>query len=167
MAAALSVAGAVFLILELDQPLGGMIRISSDPMRRAHRALAMKPPAIPRWCSSRSACCSSLRHSWKTCRMVTLIEVVLLTGVMVSGGGGGWFAPVDDHRGGLLIPALLGSGSIISTRKCCTRRSSSWRACSSSCSSSRGCCAIHRCAHRGYEFDVLCAAGVSDFCCWG
>jgi hypothetical protein len=34
-AAALSVAGAVFLILELDQPLGGMIRISATPMQRA------------------------------------------------------------------------------------------------------------------------------------
>lgn len=29
---AFSVAGAVFLILELDQPLGGLIRISSEPM---------------------------------------------------------------------------------------------------------------------------------------
>jgi hypothetical protein len=31
-AAALSVAGAVFLMMELDQPLGGLIRISSTPM---------------------------------------------------------------------------------------------------------------------------------------
>jgi hypothetical protein len=31
-AAAVSVAGAVFLIMELDQPFGGMIRISSEPM---------------------------------------------------------------------------------------------------------------------------------------
>jgi hypothetical protein len=30
--AAVSVVSAVFLIMELDQPLGGMIRISSDPM---------------------------------------------------------------------------------------------------------------------------------------
>jgi hypothetical protein len=34
-AAAVSVAGAVFLIMELDQPFGGMIRISSEPMLMA------------------------------------------------------------------------------------------------------------------------------------
>ena len=34
-AAAVSVAGAVFLIMELDQPFGGMIRISSEPMLSA------------------------------------------------------------------------------------------------------------------------------------
>ncbi len=34
-AAAVSVAGAVFLIMELDQPFGGMIRISSEPMLNA------------------------------------------------------------------------------------------------------------------------------------
>jgi hypothetical protein len=33
--AALSVAGAIFLILELDHPFGGLIRISSEPMRNA------------------------------------------------------------------------------------------------------------------------------------
>ncbi len=32
---ALSVAGAVFLILELDRPFGGLIQLSSDPLRRA------------------------------------------------------------------------------------------------------------------------------------
>ena len=32
MLAALSVAGAIFLILELDQPFGGLIQISSQPM---------------------------------------------------------------------------------------------------------------------------------------
>ena len=32
---ALSVAGAVFLILELDRPFEGLIKISSDPLRRA------------------------------------------------------------------------------------------------------------------------------------
>lgn len=39
-AAAISVAGAVFLIMELDQPLGGMIRISSVPMTQALQQLA-------------------------------------------------------------------------------------------------------------------------------
>jgi hypothetical protein len=39
-AAAFSVAGAVFLILELDQPLGGLIRISSEPMVAALAHLA-------------------------------------------------------------------------------------------------------------------------------
>jgi hypothetical protein len=34
-AAAVSVAGALFLIMELDQPLGGVIRISSQPMQNA------------------------------------------------------------------------------------------------------------------------------------
>ena len=33
--AALSVSGAIFLILELDQPFGGLIQISSAPMRNA------------------------------------------------------------------------------------------------------------------------------------
>ena len=32
---ALSVAGAIFLILELDQPFEGLIRISSAPLRSA------------------------------------------------------------------------------------------------------------------------------------
>jgi hypothetical protein len=32
---ALSVAGAIFLILELDRPFGGLIPLSSDPLRRA------------------------------------------------------------------------------------------------------------------------------------
>lgn len=39
-AAALSVAGAVFLMMELDQPLGGMIRISSEPLTQAIQQLA-------------------------------------------------------------------------------------------------------------------------------
>lgn len=39
-AAAISVAGAVFLIMELDQPLGGRIRISSVPMTQALQQLA-------------------------------------------------------------------------------------------------------------------------------
>jgi hypothetical protein len=34
-AAAFSVAGALFLILELDQPMSGTIRISSNPMHNA------------------------------------------------------------------------------------------------------------------------------------
>jgi hypothetical protein len=34
IAAAVSVAGAVFLIMELDQPLGGVINIPSEPMMR-------------------------------------------------------------------------------------------------------------------------------------
>ena len=33
--AALSVAGAIFLILELDRPFGGLIQISSEPMQNA------------------------------------------------------------------------------------------------------------------------------------
>src|SRR5262249_528612 len=32
---ALSVAGAIFLILELDRPFEGLIQLSSDPLRRA------------------------------------------------------------------------------------------------------------------------------------
>ncbi|MGL5016774.1 MAG: hypothetical protein ACRDBP_01460 [Luteolibacter sp.] len=39
-AAALSVAGAVFLMMELDQPLGGMIQISSEPLTQAIQQLA-------------------------------------------------------------------------------------------------------------------------------
>lgn len=35
LAAAICVAGAVFLILELDQPMGGVIHISSSPLRHA------------------------------------------------------------------------------------------------------------------------------------
>jgi membrane-bound ClpP family serine protease len=35
MVSALAVSGAIFLILELDQPFGGVIRISSEPMRNA------------------------------------------------------------------------------------------------------------------------------------
>jgi hypothetical protein len=42
IAAALSVAGAVFLILELDQPFRGLIRIPPDPLLRA---VAYVPPA--------------------------------------------------------------------------------------------------------------------------
>jgi hypothetical protein len=33
--AALSVSGAIFLIMELDQPFDGLIQISSGPMRNA------------------------------------------------------------------------------------------------------------------------------------
>jgi hypothetical protein len=32
---AVSVAGAIFLVLELDRPFGGMVRISSEPMVNA------------------------------------------------------------------------------------------------------------------------------------
>ena len=32
---ALSVTAAIFLILEMDQPLSGMIKVSSGPMRKA------------------------------------------------------------------------------------------------------------------------------------
>jgi len=35
MVSALAVSGAIFLILELDQPFGGLIRISSQPMLNA------------------------------------------------------------------------------------------------------------------------------------
>ena len=35
MVAALSVSGAIFLILELDHPFDGLIPISSGPMRTA------------------------------------------------------------------------------------------------------------------------------------
>jgi hypothetical protein len=35
IASALSVAGAIFLILELDEPFGGLIRVSSEPMQNA------------------------------------------------------------------------------------------------------------------------------------
>ena len=40
VAATLSVAGAVFLILEMDLPFEGMIRISSEPMVKAMSHLA-------------------------------------------------------------------------------------------------------------------------------
>jgi hypothetical protein len=33
MVAALSVSGAIFLILELDRPFGGLIQIPIEPMR--------------------------------------------------------------------------------------------------------------------------------------
>lgn len=39
-AAAVPVAGAVFLIMELDQPPGCMTRISSEPMQNALNQLA-------------------------------------------------------------------------------------------------------------------------------
>ena len=42
IAAAVSVAGAVFLIMELDQPLGGLIQISSEPMLNALSQLAIR-----------------------------------------------------------------------------------------------------------------------------
>ena len=37
---ALSVSGAIFLILEMDDPLTGVVRISDVPMRRALSMLA-------------------------------------------------------------------------------------------------------------------------------
>jgi hypothetical protein len=40
LAAAVSVAGALFLVMELDQPLGGHIRISGQPMLQALSQLA-------------------------------------------------------------------------------------------------------------------------------
>jgi hypothetical protein len=40
MVSALAVSGAIFLILELDQPFGGVIRISSEPMLNALHQLA-------------------------------------------------------------------------------------------------------------------------------
>jgi hypothetical protein len=40
LVSALSVAGAIFLILELDRPFGGLIRISSEPMVNALSQLA-------------------------------------------------------------------------------------------------------------------------------
>ena len=40
MVSALAVSGAIFLILELDQPFGGLIRISSEPMLNALSHLA-------------------------------------------------------------------------------------------------------------------------------
>lgn len=41
IAAALSVAGAVFLVLELDEPFDGMLRVSPDPLRYALARLAL------------------------------------------------------------------------------------------------------------------------------
>jgi len=38
--AVLAVSGAIFLILELDQPFGGLIQISSEPMLNALSQLA-------------------------------------------------------------------------------------------------------------------------------
>jgi hypothetical protein len=35
MISAFAVSGAIFLILELDQPFGGLIGISSEPMLKA------------------------------------------------------------------------------------------------------------------------------------
>ena len=40
--AALSVSGAIFVILELDQPFDGVIHISSEPMRNALTRLGSK-----------------------------------------------------------------------------------------------------------------------------
>jgi len=40
MVSTLAVSGAIFLILELDQPFGGLIRISSEPMLNALHQLA-------------------------------------------------------------------------------------------------------------------------------
>ena len=40
MVSALAVSGAIFLILELDEPFGGLIGISSEPMLNALHQLA-------------------------------------------------------------------------------------------------------------------------------
>jgi len=40
MVSTLAVSGAIFLILELDQPFGGLIQISSEPMRKALHEVA-------------------------------------------------------------------------------------------------------------------------------
>jgi len=40
LGAVLSVSGALFLIMELDRPFGGMIWISSQPMRNALSQIA-------------------------------------------------------------------------------------------------------------------------------
>ena len=40
MISALAVSGAIFLILELDQPFGGLIRISSEPLLNALHQLS-------------------------------------------------------------------------------------------------------------------------------
>src|SRR5262249_33710825 len=40
MVSAFSVAGAIFLLVELDRPFGGLIRISSEPMQKALKQLA-------------------------------------------------------------------------------------------------------------------------------
>ena len=42
MLAVFSVSGAIFLILELDQPFNGMIQISSAPMRNALQHLGQR-----------------------------------------------------------------------------------------------------------------------------
>jgi hypothetical protein len=39
IASALCAAGAIFLILELDQPFGGLMQISSEPMLNVLRQL--------------------------------------------------------------------------------------------------------------------------------
>jgi uncharacterized membrane protein len=44
MVSALSVSGAIFLILELDRPFSGLMRISSDPMLRTLTQLANQNP---------------------------------------------------------------------------------------------------------------------------
>lgn len=43
MVAALSVAGSIFLILELDRPFSGLIEISSDPLRHAMETAERRP----------------------------------------------------------------------------------------------------------------------------
>ena len=40
MISALAVSGAIFLILELDEPFGGLIGISSEPMLQAFQQLS-------------------------------------------------------------------------------------------------------------------------------
>ena len=40
MISALAVSGAIFLILELDEPFGGLIGISSEPMLNAFHQLS-------------------------------------------------------------------------------------------------------------------------------
>ena len=43
MLAALSVSGAILMILELDRPFGGLVRISSEPMRNVLNQLISNP----------------------------------------------------------------------------------------------------------------------------
>jgi hypothetical protein len=52
---ALSVAGAIFLIQELDRPFGGFIQLSSEPVRRAREQLGQKESRVGRVESARPA----------------------------------------------------------------------------------------------------------------
>ena len=47
---ALSLAGAIFLILEMNNPLEGMIKVSSAPLRNALEHIGkVDPPSGPTW----------------------------------------------------------------------------------------------------------------------